>query len=325
MYLLELIGEDDAFSVFEAACLAADVRLVAPGVAFADAVGPRISQIAHVRAISRLVGRATNLDEAEQLLRNTSMPSDGSAAVRARSIRGAAVGSQPIERRLGAVFVQADLTIDLDDPDHVLRVVASGEDCFLGWQELVPGHGFSARQPTDRPFFRPGSLAPRLARAIVNMAGAGPGRTVLDPMCGTGGFAIEAGLVGATVLASDIEPVMVAGTRENLRDYGLSGSTETYLADACRLPLQDGIATAAVFDVPYGRQSSFGGRRPDRLVRASLLEADRLAARAVVLADRSLTEFIEETPWWLERRLERRVHRSLTRHVHVLSHEECDR
>jgi len=62
-------------------------------------------------------------------------------------------------------------------------------------------------------------MSPTDARAYANLAGAAPGRTLLDPMCGTGGLPLEAGIVGSDVIACDAQTKMVRGTRENLREY----------------------------------------------------------------------------------------------------------
>jgi tRNA (guanine10-N2)-dimethyltransferase len=162
-------------------------------------------------------------------------------------------------------------------------------------------------------------MDPMLARALVNIAGAREGATVVDPMCGTGGVLIEAGLVGARVVGNDAQAKMVGGTRANLRDaLGDSGVFDVVRGDVTRLPLADDCADAAVFDVPYGRQSKIEGDSLADLVGGALAEARRLAPRAVVVADRSWDEAAEAAGWTVERRFERRVHRSLVRHVHVL-------
>ncbi len=114
-------------------------------------------------------------------------------------------------------------------------------------------------------------MAPLEARALVNIAGARPDATVVDPMCGTGGLLLEAGLVGADVVGGDAQEKMVRGTRRNLRHvldgdghpapdrYPAAGDWDCFRADAARLPLADGAADAVVFDAPYGRQSRIEG------------------------------------------------------------------
>ncbi|MFB6151591.1 MAG: methyltransferase domain-containing protein [Haloarculaceae archaeon] len=191
--------------------------------------------------------------------------------------------------------------------------------CALGWLATETDRGYEQRRPTDRPFFQPGSMDPMLARALVNVAGARPGRTVLDPMCGTGGVLIEAGLVGARVVGLDAQRKMVRGTRANLRDaLGADGAFDVCRGDARRPPIPADAVDAIVFDAPYGRQSKIEGGTLTDLVGDALGAARDLAPRAVVVGDRSWEAAAEDAGWTVERRFERRVHRSLVRHVHVL-------
>jgi len=345
VYALELGGEDDAFAALEARSLAPDAAVVAPGLATAPAVdADRAPLLAYTRAVSRLVGRTSADVAAARTVVEAAPPVDGTVAVRARDVRGTAgVDTQAVERELGAALVAAGHAVDLDDPDHVLRAAFAGETCVVGWQVTTRAGGYGDRRPTDRPFFQPGGMDPVDARALVNVAGARPGARVLDPMCGTGGFLVEAGLVGARVVGVDAQAKMVRGARENCRASlggrraslggrraslggrraslggrraSLGGGVELLRGDATSLPLADDAVDAAVLDVPYGRQSKVVG---EDLVPGVLREVRRVAPRAVVVADRSLAGAAGETGWTVEVRHERRVHRSLTRHVHVLT------
>lgn len=368
MYLLELGGEDDAFAAYEATSAATGVRRVAPGVAFADAAVPaRVRGLAYTHRASELVGHAdADVDSARAVLEAAALEREGSVAVRATDVHGSTgVSTAAAERALGSVLVDRGFSVDLEAPDHVLRAVfsagrigpggaldadettgdlvrpleddAEGGDrsrgdrvsvCALGWVVAESVRDFGRRAPTDKPFFQPGSMDPLLARSVANVAGARPGRTVLDPMCGTGGVLVEAGLVGADVVGTDAQAKMTRGARENLAHYlggddpgptgGARGSWHVARADATRLPMPDDAVEAVVFDAPYGRQSKIDTHRLEDLVSGALAEARRVAPRAVVAADRSWATAAREAGWTLEAAFERRVHRSLTRYVLVL-------
>jgi tRNA (guanine10-N2)-dimethyltransferase len=328
VYCFELAGEDDAFAAREAESAAAEVEVAAPGVATARAVQPSsVQTLAYTHAASDLLGRAeADVESASTLLSAATVTLGGSVAVRARDVRGSAgVSTREAERVLGSVLADRGFQIDLDAPEHVLRAVFAGEECFLGWLVAESKRDYGQRKPTERPFFQPGSMSPLDARALANIAGAGPGVTLLDPMCGTGGVLIEGGLAGASVVGIDAQRKMVRGARENLRaSLGATPDAETRSSativrgDATRLPLRDGEVEGVVFDAPYGRQSKIERHTLADLVQGALTEANRVAPRAVVVGDRSWRDAAHEAGWTVEDVFKRRVHGSLVRYVHVL-------
>ncbi|WP_050033290.1 THUMP domain-containing protein [Halorubrum halophilum] len=368
MYWLELAGEEDAFAAREAAVAATGVELLAPGVARAGSVGDGVGgggdgdgsvadrespvrRLAYTRAAHEAIARTdAEVDAAATALDAAPLDRSGTVAVRARNVRNTTeVSTSDAERELGGVLVDRGFDVDLDDPDHVLRALfAAGERddheavpgadggetgiCALGWVAVEAARDF-APKPTDRPFFQPGSMAPADARAYVNLAGAAPGRTLLDPMCGTGGLPLEAGIVGGDVIACDAQAKMIRGTRENLREYvdgGVEDDTESpgsapdwHVArgDATDLPLRDDVVDGVAFDAPYGRQSKIARHKLADLVGGALAEAARVAPRAVIVADRDWRREALGAGWSVDAAFERRVHRSLTRHVLVLDRE----
>jgi tRNA (guanine10-N2)-dimethyltransferase len=345
VYVLELGGQDDAFARREAVSAASDVSTLAPGLATGRGVTDRVRYLAFTHRACALVGTADpDVASATALLSAATIDREGTVAVRAVDVRSSAgVDTQRAERELGGVLTDRGYAVDLDDPDHTLVAYFSDpagdeetetdEDgeacCALGWEQLVSVRDFGERQPTNRPFFQPGSMAPLEARALVNIAGARPGATVLDPMCGTGGLLLEAGLVGARVVGGDAQAKMVRGSRQNLRAvldgathpgrerYPPAGDWAVCRADGARLPFRDDFADAVVFDAPYGRQSRIEGDL-DALVSGALSEAARVADRCVLVADRDWRGAARGAGWTVTDRFERRVHRSLVRHVHVL-------
>jgi tRNA (guanine10-N2)-dimethyltransferase len=320
VYGLELAGEDDAFAAREAACAATAVDVVAPGLATARGVdADRFRTLAYSHRAVRLLGRcAASVDAARTLVAAADLDRAGSVAVRARDVRSTAgVDTRRAERALGSALVDRGFAVDLDDPDHELRALFSAGACLVGWLAAESVRDYGDRRPTDRPFFQPGSMAPLDARALANLAGAAPGRTILDPMCGTGGTLIEAGLVGARPVGVDAQRKMVHGAGDNLR-ASLDTGFHLVRGDATRLPLADDAVDGVVFDAPYGRQSKVARHDLTDLVGGALSEAHRVAPRAVVVGDRSWREAALDAGWTVEATFERRVHRSLTRHVLLL-------
>jgi len=344
VYVLELAGQDDDFAAREAASVATDVRLVAPGLATAsDLDHARARTLAYTHHASELVGTCDpDVESARALLEDApATDRSGSVAVRAVDVRYTTdVDTQAVERELGGVLVDRGFSVDLENPDHELRVVFSdeagdvddetpGRICAVGWAVAASVRDFGQRMPSDRPFFQPGSMAPMDARALANLAGARPGATILDPMCGTGGVPIEAGLLGARVVGSDAQWKMVRGASQNLADaiggdgrptderYPDPGEWDVFRADATEFPICDDAVDGVVFDAPYGRQSKIEGDL-ETIVSRALAEARRVSSRCVLMADRSWEDAAEDAGWTVDARFERRVHRSLVRHVHVL-------
>ncbi|ERH12882.1 MAG: putative RNA methylase family UPF0020 [halophilic archaeon J07HB67] len=322
MYALELAGEADAFAATEAETAATGVRVVAPGVGVARRLDDsRLRRLAYTRAASRLLGRTdATVGSACELLATAvdGVDGDRTVAVHARDVRSSAgVDTERAERLLGRVLVEAGYPVDLDDPDRELRALFTGDRCLLGWLVAESVRDFGTRAPTDRPFFQPGSMVSLDARAYANLAGAAPGQTILDPMCGTGGLLIEAGVAGSQVIGVDAQWKMVRGSRENLAAY-LDDGFRVARGDGTRLPVPTDAVDGVVFDAPYGRQSKIANHTLDDLVEGTLREAARVAPRCVLIADRDWSETAATAGWQVDASFERRVHGSLVRHVHVL-------
>jgi tRNA (guanine10-N2)-dimethyltransferase len=310
VYLLELGGEDDAFAAREAASAATGLRRIAPGLAVAGGILPeRVRGLAYTHRASELLGRGdADLASARAVLEAASLDREGSVAVRATDVHGSSgVRTDRVERELGQVLVDRGFSVDLDDPDHLLRAVFSkgvfeadsggtvlehvggvesdGRDeptgervsvCALGWLAAESVRDFGTRAPTDKPFFQPGSMDPLLARAVANLAGARAGATVLDPMCGTGGVLVEAGLVGADVIGTDAQAKMARGARENLRHFlerdkpsptGVSRGTRC----GFRWPTIPSTASSSTRPTAASRRSTRIGSRTSSRVRSQRL------------------------------------------------------
>ena len=189
------------------------------------------------------------------------------------------VSARELVRKIGGLLSRKGYSIDLDNPNHKIGMVldAGAGIIACGWM-LGTGNdsdGISARRATDRPFFKPVSLDPRLARLAVNLA-SGPikkGATV-DLMTGTGGFVLEASVSGRIAYGIDLDEEMIAGAQQNLDWAGSEGRGILLHGDATEL--QDvlpkkavGAISGFVLDPPYGRNSQ-GSLAPNELIRAVL-------------------------------------------------------
>ena len=194
-------------------------------------------------------------------------PRQGRVCVRVERLGGrmGESSTQAIARGLGGHLHDAGCTIDLEHPEHVLCVFLDATSQHVGWGWDVPRaerHGIGARRAGERPFFRPVSLDPHLARTAVNLALGSRDGVVLDAMTGTGGFLIEGALMGHDTVAMDLDPMMVEGASANL-EWALEGRAHrasVVLGDATALPdslpeSAQGRIAGLVLDPPYGRNS----------------------------------------------------------------------
>ena len=218
-------------------------------------------------------------------------PVSGSVAVRAwkqgSKLPGWSLSS--LSGRLGGLLHDMGCVIDLESPDHVLALISDGPTASLacGW---MVGDGQAAfsngeRRAGERPFFKPVSLDPMLARLAVNLA-AGPldRGAVIDPMTGTGGFLIEASLSGRDSVGIDIHSEMVQGAQANLgwahdgeppNHARVVRGDATRLADSLPENWHGGVA-GFVLDPPYGR-NSHGSMAADHLLESCLQSARSIA------------------------------------------------
>ena len=287
---------------------------------------------------------------------------EGTVAVRAWKQGGKIPGWSLTELtgRLGGILSEMGHTIDLEHPEHVLALVADGphQALALGWMEGDGQAAFSngERRAAERPYFKPVSLDPMLARLAINLA-TGPvtNGPLVDPMTGTGGFLIEASLSGRPCIGIDIHSEMVHGAQANLawaHNGNVPSTSQIVRGDATRLEdvlpkAWHGKVGGFVLDPPYGR-NSHGSMDTMALVEACLTSAQRMAAQhagfvlilpihppnphpeqAISLDEpvallhgewRELLAIVKRCGWHPESAHVERVHRSLSR---LILHARC--
>ncbi len=222
--------------------------------------------------------------------------------------------SKMLENTLGKILHDKGMTVNLRNPDIQVTCKKISNDYYAGIY-ISRERKYSFRRPQHRPFFHPTSMHPKLARALVNLAEVNGKSTILDPFCGTGGILIEAGLMGMNIIGRDIDKKMVAGCKTNLGHYGLIGDLE--VSDIH--DLTEIRADAIITDPPYGRSSYKSTNSVEGLYKAVieksrqiLLHGNRLVLtlpsgyKPDFIGFRSLDSF------------DIRVHKSLTRRIHVL-------
>ncbi len=186
---------------------------------------------------------------------------------------------------------------------------------------------YSDREPHKRPYYRPGTMKPILARLLINLAKISTEKheAVLDPFCGVGGIAIEACLMGFRVYCSDIDRRMVLGSKINSINYKCDNMVDIILCDATLSPYRHNVADAIVTDPPYGIQTVPRSQSMENLLKEFIRNAsDMLKSRRFMVFAIPLqyTDYIErilhDNNFSVVEKHLNKVHSSLTRVIYVV-------
>lgn len=264
---------------------------------------------------------ASLIEECEKV--DWSLIKGRSFGVRVSRVRGfwKEISTMDLERTIGGIIKRlSDSRVDLENPDIWIKGVITDGGIFLYKCDFrVDRKSFYLRRPRKRPFFHPGVLDVKLSRAFVNLCRVKRGEIFLDPFCGTGGFLIEAAMMGLKACGLDLDERMIFGAKKNLSYYGLD--VDLILGDARCLPISqvDGIST----DPPYGRGTSTKGSSVKDLLNKFLEEAHAILKdkRYMCIAapkELEIQELIKLKGYEVQEVHVMKVHKSLTRSIVIV-------
>lgn len=216
-----------------------------------DSEPGQLKRLALTHEVSRKITESSKLEDLD-----TDHSPEKSFAVRVENLSEEEIEGKEIEKTLGEKFSSEENSVELENPQTVIKAYVLEEKIILG--EIVEDLNrglFENRKNQNRPFSSPVSLDPVLARVLVNLSGIKPGDFLLDPFCGTGGILIEAGLCGAGVCGTDVKEEMVKGCRENLEEYGIISHDIRQGEAAESLEIFDQNFSTIITDPPYGKAS----------------------------------------------------------------------
>ncbi|MBR7123962.1 MAG: methyltransferase [Candidatus Methanomethylophilaceae archaeon] len=322
-YFFELSGElKDMCSAEAKKCIEAEagqfeIKSEGPGYLIASFDERAVNPIADRISLTHKIGRhLCSFDPSDISSVDDIRLPDGSFAIRSRRFEGRMkdIDSQDLIRKVGSKLSKEN-PVRLKDPDLEIHMIMSDRvHLFLEVRD-VDRNILETRKVGERPFFSPISLHPRYARAIINLTGAHRGDTILDPFCGTGGLAIEAGFMGMKPIISDFDENMIIGTQENMEYYGLE-LEDFATIDISDVPDTFGQVDAIATDPPYGRSTHTGGEPIDSIYRRAM-DAFAEVLRPGGAAGVVLPHTIDSEGLALESHFVQRVHGSLSRHYHV--------
>jgi tRNA (guanine10-N2)-dimethyltransferase len=249
---------------------------------------------------------------------------DGSFAVRAKRVQRSheEMDLKDLERKV-ADSILGDNDVDLNNPKNEVRVMISNRVHIGVLKARIPRNTFEERKVQNRPYFSPISLHPRLARALVNLSRISSGQKLVDPFCGTGGVLMEASLVGAKAIGSDIVSEMVDGCKENLAKFNME-NVAVHRSDVGEIGNLVSDVDAIATDPPYGKSATTNREDVKSLYERAYQAFSEVLKKgghlSIVLPDSELIE-MGKGYFKLKECHPHRVHRSLTRNFCVFQNE----
>ncbi len=128
----------------------------------------------------------------------------------------------------------------LTPPNAEILAVFTLKNLYIARTMVIYDSVLQQYRDESRPYIsKEISTSPKVCRTLLNLAGARPGDTVLDPFCGTGTLLMEAAMLGMKCIGIDIDGDQVHGTKTNLtwfgRDIGEQVHFEVFRGDARNL------------------------------------------------------------------------------------------
>ena len=180
---------------------------------------------------------------------------------------------------------------DLNNPELIFALMNAGGRWVFG--EYHSSEAVWLHHQT-KPHSYSTSLSTRVARAVANIAVPNPdGVKAIDPCCGIGTVVVEALSMGIDMVASDVNPLILPGTRENIAHFGYS--TEVKFRDIREVA---GHYDVAVIDMPYNLCSVITPEEQLEMLQSTRLFADKV----VIVTIEPIDSIIDEAGFSIEDR-----------------------
>ncbi|MDQ1000576.1 tRNA G10 N-methylase Trm11 [Neobacillus niacini] len=195
-------------------------------------------------------------------------------------------GEEPFEKRR-AIEREAGKRIkgvaDIRNPQRLLAVMHLNGRWVFGDYVKSESVWFRHQQ---KPHQYSTALSTRVARAVVNIACPNPtGISAIDPCCGIGTVLIEALSMGIDIVGSDNNPVILAGTRENIAHFGFTG--EVTFKDMRDIEKHYDVA---IIDLPYNLCSVISPEEQLEMLQSARRFANKVVVVTVEPVDSILIE-----------------------------------
>lgn len=170
---------------------------------------------------------------------------------------------------------------DLKNPDLVFGVVLHHDRWYFG--HYVEGEAIWLKHQ-QKPEMYSTALSTRVARAVANIAIPNPkGVRAIDPCCGIGTVLVEALSMGMNIVGSDINPLVVKGSRTNIAHFGLQGDVSK--SDIAQITESYDVA---IIDMPYNLFTHISVDEQFTIIK----EVRRIAKRVVLVTIATIDEMV---------------------------------
>ena len=324
-YLLELGGENTDLGKYEALELL-KFKQYSPRLEFdygniivistsKDIKENIIARLSMTKRISKVIFSSSK-DDIEEILKDLKEIKIDDLDFAIRQINGKNLNSEQVTLLIGEKISEKNET-NLDGP-QVTVLFYKNENFFISLKYSGKNTGYKKclkHHISNRPYFSPIGIHPRVARAMINLSNCADDRTLIDPFCGTGGVLIEGADMGLKVIGIDLKDRMIEFSKGNLRHYGFKGK----LINSDFKEVADLNFGSIVCDPPYGIASTSGGENIRELMERSLDTFQKCMTKSqrLVIAV-SDTRMIRHKNLTQIYKFEWYIHKSLTRNIIVL-------
>jgi tRNA G10 N-methylase Trm11 len=186
-----------------------------------------------------------------------------------KTTSGAKVGFEERRKVEREVALDVPGEPDLKHPDILFGVVKANGRWVFGYYHKGEAVWL---QHQKKPNGYSTALSTRVARAVANIAVPDPvGLKAIDPCCGIGTVLVEALSMGIDIVGSDVNPLILPGTRENIAHFGYH--CEVLFRDIRKVT---GRYDVAIIDMPYNLCSVISPQEQLELLQSAYSFADKI-------------------------------------------------
>ncbi|MCF7799223.1 hypothetical protein K9M74_04950 [Candidatus Woesearchaeota archaeon] len=305
-YLFFLSGEYPKLAQAEVESLFGKVHVLTSSLLFLEANDLNLAlatRLGYTKQIAKILSQGESMDDfTDMILENT-------YKISLQHIAGEEIFLKDLANKLYAN--QINPKVNIHHPAHHYIFYRLEKTIFATEEIYFNDDDPHKRRSHLKLYNHPTSMHPKLAKAMINLAGT---KSFIDPFCGTGGLVIEGLLMGLDAKGSDISAELVNKAKENAKEFDVVG--EFIKKDALHMVKK---TPAIITDLPYGKNSCVS-QEITSLYEDFFLLAQKLTPCLVIgIADTTnIRSLLKSSSWNVTKEFSIYMHKSLTRKIIVL-------